>query len=33
MRMATADYEGKAAGADEEVEGKDLARVLEKMVT
>jgi len=32
MRMATADMKVKSAGAAEEVEGKDLARVLEKMV-
>ena len=32
MRMATADMKVKPAGASEEVEGKDLARVLEKMV-
>ncbi|HXM35317.1 MAG TPA: DNA gyrase subunit B, partial [Pyrinomonadaceae bacterium] len=32
MRMATADMKVKPAGATEEVEGKDLARVLEKMV-
>src|ERR1700730_11907096 len=32
MRMATADMTVKPAGATEEVEGKDLARVLEKMV-
>jgi DNA gyrase subunit B len=32
MRMATADMKVKPAGTTEEVEGKDLARVLEKMV-
>ena len=32
MRMATADMKVKPAGANEEVVGKDLARVLEKMV-
>ena len=33
MRMATADMKVKPAGATEEVEGKDLARVLEKWWT
>lgn len=32
MRMATADMKVRPAGAQEEIEGKDLARVLEKMV-
>ena len=32
MRMATADMKVKPAGTTEEVEGKELARVLEKMV-
>jgi DNA gyrase subunit B len=32
MRMATADMKVKHAGAKEEIEGKDLARVLERMV-
>src|SRR3989441_1752387 len=32
MRMATADMKVKPAGAREEIEGKDLARVLERMV-
>ena len=32
MRMATADMKVKPAGTTQEVEGKDLARVLEKMV-
>jgi DNA gyrase subunit B len=31
MRMATADMKVKSAGAKEEIEGKDLARVLERM--
>jgi DNA gyrase subunit B len=31
MRMATADMKVKSAGAREEIEGKDLARVLERM--
>jgi DNA gyrase subunit B len=32
MRMATADLKVKPAGSTEEVEGKELARILEKMV-
>src|SRR5215813_4794984 len=32
MRMATADLKVKPAGSNQEVEGKDLAKILEKMV-